>query len=240
VVLHSGSRGMGNRIGTYFIETAKRRCETDRVELPNADLAFLKEGTQEFTDYVQALHLAQKFAWENRLIMMSAILLRLSLALKEQVHCHHNYMAVETHFGEELMVTRKGAVRAGVGEMGIIPGSMGAKSYIVRGLGSEHSYCSCSHGAGRAMGRNAAMAKFTVEDHIKATEGVECHKGIEVLDETPGAYKDIDAVMAAQTDLVEVVHTLKQVICVKGLGEGRRKKKASQVRVGEVNQTSTK
>src|SRR5687768_8874777 len=132
------------------------------------------------------------------------------------VNCHHNYVAREHHYGADVLVTRKGAVRAASGELGIIPGSMGAKSFIVRGKGNPESFCSCSHGAGRTMSRTQARKQFTVEDHIKATKGVECRKDADVIDETPMAYKDIDAVMAAQADLVEIVHTLKQVVCVKG------------------------
>lgn len=217
ILIHSGSRGLGNRIGTYFMRLALEECEKADVELPNRDLAYLTDGTRAFEDYVAALHFAQRFAFRNRLLMMNNILRALSLREIENVHCHHNYMEHEKHFGEGMMITRKGAVRARHGDMGIIPGSMGAKSYVVRGLGSEHSFHSCSHGAGRRMGRKAALQAFTVEDHIAATQGVECYKGAEVLDETPGAYKDIDAVMEAQKDLVEVVHSLKQLVCVKGL-----------------------
>jgi tRNA-splicing ligase RtcB len=235
VMLHSGSRGMGNRIGTYFTKVAQQLCEKWHVQLPNRDLAYLPQGTPEFDAYMKALSLAQKFAWRNREVMMANIaqaLGRLGLRVEEEekVHCHHNYMAVESHFGQNVMVTRKGAVRARAGDLGIIPGSMGARSYIVRGKGSPHSFHSCSHGAGRAMGREEAKRRFTVEDHIRATEGVECHKGIEVLDETPAAYKPIDAVMEAQSDLVEPVHELRQVVCVKGLEDphkhkyGKRKK----------------
>jgi tRNA-splicing ligase RtcB (3'-phosphate/5'-hydroxy nucleic acid ligase) len=217
ILIHSGSRGLGNRVGSYFMRVASQHCEQAGISLPHRDLAYLAEGTSEFADYISALHLAQRFAFRNRLIIMDRILRALSLREVENVHCHHNYMEHEEHFGERLMITRKGAVRARLGDMGVIPGSMGAKSYVVRGLGSEHSFHSCSHGAGRRMGRKAALKAFTVEDHIRATEGVECHKGAEVLDETPGAYKDIDAVMEAQKDLVEIVYSLKQLVCVKGL-----------------------
>ena len=217
ILIHSGSRGLGNRIGSYFMRVASENCEAARVSLPHRDLAYLTEGTPAFADFISALHLAQRFDFRNRLMMMDRILRALSLREVENVHCHHNYMEHEEHFGERLMITRKGAVRARLGDMGIIPGSMGTKSYVVRGLGSEHSFHSCSHGAGRRMGRKAALKAFTVEDHIAATQGVECYKGAEVLDETPGAYKDIDAVMEAQKDLVEIVHSLKQLVCVKGL-----------------------
>lgn len=219
IVLHSGSRGLGNRIGSYFTKLAKQLCERWHVPLIDPNLAFLPQGDEAFDDYLRALNLAQRFAWANREIMLGRIMEALATVDNATVHCHHNYTAQERHHGKDLFVTRKGAIRAGQGEMGIIPGSMGAKTYIVRGKGSSASFCSASHGAGRAMGRQEAKKRFTVEDHIKATEGVECHKGVEVLDETPGAYKPIEAVMAAQADLVEIVHTLKQVISVKGLGD---------------------
>jgi tRNA-splicing ligase RtcB (3'-phosphate/5'-hydroxy nucleic acid ligase) len=224
VVLHSGSRGFGNRIGTYFTNLAKEKCKQWFVRLPDADLAYFPQGTDEFNDYLKALNLAQKYAWRNREIMMGRILKAVNptgiqLCFDYSVHCHHNYMAEEKHFGKNVLLTRKGAVRADVGDYVIIPGSMGARTYIARGLGSVHSFKSCSHGAGRAMSRTEAVRRFTVADHETATEGVYCHKGKEVIDETPMAYKDIDLVMAAQTDLVEPVHVLKQVLCVKGLGE---------------------
>ncbi|MFK7985056.1 MAG: RtcB family protein [Sandaracinaceae bacterium] len=224
VMLHSGSRGVGNRIGQYFIAMAKRELERAGIRPPDRDLAYLHEGSESFDDYVEAVSWAQSFAAENRRLMMKRVVdaLRKSDALPsfdaklEAVECHHNYVAFEHHFGEDVIVTRKGAVRAGKGELGIIPGSMGAKSFIVRGKGEPESFCSCSHGAGRKMSRTAAKKRFTVEDHVKATEGVSCRKDRSVLDETPGAYKDIDAVMAAQSALVDVVHTLRQVVCVKG------------------------
>jgi tRNA-splicing ligase RtcB len=220
VMPHSGSRGIGNRIGTYFIERARREAERWFIPLPDPDLAYLPEGTELFWDYVQAVGWAQAFALANRELMMARVLdvLRRSFtdfAVGEMaVNCHHNYVAAEQHFGAKVWVTRKGAVRAGAGELGIIPGSMGAKSYIVRGKGNPESFHSCSHGAGRAMSRKDAVRRFTVEDHAAATAGVECRKDAGVIDETPMAYKDIDAVMAAQADLVEIVHTLKQVLCV--------------------------
>ncbi len=222
VMLHSGSRGPGNVIGRYFIEQAKEDMQRHFIHLPDRDLAYLSEGTQHFDDYFEALMWAQDYAWENRQAMMDNVL----RALREHlppfqigelaVNCHHNYVARETHFGAEVMITRKGAVHAGEGVMGIIPGSMGAKSFIVRGKGNAQSFCSCSHGAGRVMSRTEAKRRFTLEDHAKATANVECRKDEAVIDETPAAYKDIDAVMAAQTDLVDIVHTLRQVICVKG------------------------
>ena len=222
VMLHSGSRGIGNSIGTHFIALAKRDMERWFVSLPDADLAYLPEGTEHFTDYVRAVSWAQAFALANREVMMGRVLDVLRRSFRDfalgglAVNCHHNYVAREEHFGDSVWVTRKGAVRAGEGELGIIPGSMGAKSFIVRGKGNAESYCSCAHGAGRAMSRGEARRRFTVEDHARATAGVECRKDAEVIDETPMAYKDVDAVMAAQSDLVEVVHTLRQVLCVKG------------------------
>jgi len=224
ILLHSGSRGVGNRIGTYFVELAKRDMGVHLKDLPDADLAYLKEGTQYFDDYVTAVSWAQNFARHNRELMMDAIIRALSqckgippfMANVEVVNCHHNYVSREHHFGQDLLVTRKGAVRAGKGELGIIPGSMGARSYIVRGLGNEDSFESCSHGAGRKMSRNEAKRTFTVQDHVKATQGIECRKDEGVIDETPAAYKDIDQVMRAQEDLVEVLHTLRQIVCVKG------------------------
>lgn len=222
VMLHSGSRGIGNLIGQTFIEMARKDMQRHFINLPDRDLAYLVEGTQHFDDYVEAMEWAQDYAAENRRAMMDAVLRALREEVKPfalgevAVNCHHNYTSKETHFGEEVMVTRKGAVRAGRGELGIIPGSMGARSYIVRGLGNPESFESCSHGAGRVMSRTAARKHFSLADHEAATAGVECRKDAEVIDETPAAYKDIDAVMEAQRDLVEIVHTLKQVVCVKG------------------------
>ncbi len=223
VMLHSGSRGVGNRIGSHFVSLAKKNLGKRVAELPDPALAYFEEGTQLFDDYVHAAQWAQAFAKVNREIMMDAVLVALrgnpklpKFKLLESVDCHHNYVARETHYGREVLVTRKGAVRARAGELGIIPGSMGARSFIVRGLGNPESFESCSHGAGRTMSRRKAKRRFTVEDHKKATEGIECRKDDTVLDETPGAYKSIDSVMAAQQDLVEVVHELRQIICVKG------------------------
>ncbi|MBY0564280.1 MAG: RtcB family protein [Hyphomonadaceae bacterium] len=222
VMLHSGSRGVGNKFGTYFIERAKHEMKRWFINLPDEDLAYFPEGSEGFIDYVRAVSWAQKYALANRETMMEQVLDLLRAEWPDlfttelAVNCHHNYVAKEKHFGKDVFVTRKGAVRAGVGELGIIPGSMGAKSFIVRGRGNRDSFCTCSHGAGRAMSRNEAKRRFTVEDHAKATEGVECRKDEGVIDETPMAYKDIDAVIAAQADLIEVVHTLKQIVCVKG------------------------
>ena len=221
-MLHSGSRGVGNRIGTYFIELAKRDMRRAIKNLPDQDLAYLREGTAHFDHYVAAVDWAQRYAATNRALMMDAVLAALEGTVRPftrgdlAVNCHHNYVAREHHFGEDVLVTRKGAVRARLGELGIIPGSMGAKSFIVRGKGNPMSFTSCSHGAGRAMSRAEAKRRFSLADHAAATAGVECRKDAEVLDETPGAYKSIDAVMAAQAELVDVVHTLRQVVCVKG------------------------
>lgn len=225
VMLHSGSRGAGNRIGTYFIEKAKEEMRRWFINLPDQSLAYIPEGSDLFDDYWQALSWAQGFARVNRECMMERVLQTLrdaipidaSVTMTEMaVNCHHNYVSRENHFGANVLITRKGAVRARKGDLGIIPGSMGARSYIVRGLGNPDSFHSCSHGAGRRMSRTEARKRFTVEDHIAATKGVECRKDDGVIDETPAAYKDIDAVMDAQKDLVEVVHTLRQVVCVKG------------------------
>ncbi len=222
-MLHSGSRGVGNRIGTHFIEKAKKDMETWHIQLPDKDLAYLPEGTQHFNDYVEAVEWAQQFARINREVMMARVIatLRKTLGLEfdaslEAVNCHHNYISREHHYDKNVIVTRKGAVRARAGEMGIIPGSMGARSYIVRGLGNAESFCSCSHGAGRVMSRTEAKKRVSLEQHVRDTAGVECRKDIDVIDETPAAYKPIDQVMAAQQDLVEVVYTLKQILCVKG------------------------
>jgi tRNA-splicing ligase RtcB len=224
LMLHSGSRGVGNRIGTYFIELAKRDMKNALGNLPDKDLAYFPEHTKHFEDYFEAVSWAQDFARWNRQLMMESVIAALRnsgevppfQAEAQAINCHHNYVAREKHFGENVLVTRKGAVRAAAGDMGIIPGSMGSRSYIVQGKGNPQSFNSCSHGAGRAMSRGEARRRFTVEDHIRATEGVECRKDCDVIDETPAAYKPIDAVMAAQSDLVEIKHTLRQVVCVKG------------------------
>ncbi len=223
VMLHSGSRGVGNAIGTFFIELAKQDMRKWHINLPDQDLAYFPEGTDHFDDYVEAVEWAQDFAKLNRRVMMSHVIdaIRGQIAKPfeaevEAVNCHHNYVTRENHFGENVLVTRKGAVRAAKGTMGIIPGSMGAKSFIVRGLGNPESFDSCSHGAGRVMSRTEAKKMVTLDEHIADTAGVECRKDAGVIDETPKAYKPIEAVMAAQADLVEIVHTLKQVVCVKG------------------------
>jgi tRNA-splicing ligase RtcB (3'-phosphate/5'-hydroxy nucleic acid ligase) len=222
VMLHSGSRGIGNAIGSYFIELAKKDLQKTNLQIPDRDLAYFQEGAQHFDDYVEAVGWAQDYARANRAEMLDLVLDALHRHLPafevtgQAVNCHHNYVERERHFGETVWLTRKGAIRAREGELGIIPGSMGARSYIVRGKGNAESFHSCAHGAGRKMSRNSAKRTFSVEDLKKQTEGVVCRKDQGVLDEIPGAYKDIDEVMANQSDLVEVVHTLKQVLCVKG------------------------
>jgi tRNA-splicing ligase RtcB (3'-phosphate/5'-hydroxy nucleic acid ligase) len=223
VMLHSGSRGVGNAIGTFFIELAKQDMRKWFINLPDEDLAYFPEGTDHFDDYVEAVDWAQDFAALNRRTMMGNVIaaLRSQIAKPfdaelEAINCHHNYVTRENHFGENVLVTRKGAVRAAKGVMGIIPGSMGAKSFIVRGLGNKESFDSCSHGAGRVMSRTEAKKMVTLDEHIADTAGVSCRKDESVIDESPRAYKPIEAVMAAQSDLVEIVHTLKQVVCVKG------------------------
>ncbi|MBS1207903.1 MAG: RNA-splicing ligase RtcB [Proteobacteria bacterium] len=222
-MLHSGSRGVGNAIGSHFIELAQADMRQHLANLPDKDLAYFEEGSQHFDDYVEAVGWAQDFARRNRAVMMQNVIAAARSVIAkpfdadvEAVNCHHNYVQKETHFGAEVLVTRKGAVSAQKGELGIIPGSMGAKSFIVRGLGNEEAFCSCSHGAGRTMSRTQAKKRFTVEDQVRATAHVECRKDAEVIDEIPMAYKDIDAVMHAQRELVEVAHTLRQVVCVKG------------------------
>ncbi|QJR15909.1 RtcB family protein [Usitatibacter palustris] len=223
IMLHSGSRGIGNAIGTTAMEVAKKVADKVDRTLPHRDLAWLDEGTPEFEAYVEGLGWAQEYASLNRDLMLHLVHKALEKALDRKVeflgevtNCHHNYARVEEHFGENVWVTRKGAVSAQLGELGIIPGSMGARSFIVRGKGEKSSYCSCSHGAGRRMSRTAARKRFTREDLVAQTAGVECRKDGGVIDEIPSAYKDIDAVMAAQSDLVEIVATLKQILCVKG------------------------
>jgi tRNA-splicing ligase RtcB len=223
VMLHSGSRNIGNMIGKCAIGMAREIALQEDRALPDRDLAWLSEGTVEFDEYVNGLRWAQDYAATNREVMLTLVLAALAKAMQRDiaplmaaVNCHHNYASVEEHFGQQVWITRKGAVSARAGELGIIPGSMGARSFIVRGKGNADAYCSCSHGAGRRMSRNAAKRVFSLDDLLVQTQGVECRKDSGVIDEIPGAYKDIDAVMAAQADLVEVVHTLKQVMCVKG------------------------
>jgi len=223
-MLHSGSRGVGNRMGSYFIDVARKDMQRFFINLPDRDLAYFSEGTEHFHHYVEAVEWAQDFARLNRHLMMQQVTdavrssgeVRPFVAEVKAINCHHNYVARERHFGQNILVTRKGAVRAQEGDMGIIPGSMGARSFIVRGKGNLESFKSCSHGAGRAMSRTEAKRRFSLDDHIRMTQGVECRKDAEVIDETPAAYKSIEAVMAAQADLVDIVHTLRQVVCVKG------------------------
>jgi tRNA-splicing ligase RtcB len=223
IMLHSGSRGIGAKIGAYFIAKAKEDMERWFVQLPDANLAYLPEGSENFADYMRAVGWAQDYAMLNRELMLKATFEAIKsqiphaeLDAESAVNCHHNYVSREYHYATNLLVTRKGAVRARLGDLGIIPGSMGARSYIVKGKGAAESFTSCSHGAGRRLSRTEAKKRFTIEDHKKATEGIECRKDAEVIDETPAAYKSIDEVMASQSDLVEIVHTLRQVVCVKG------------------------
>lgn len=224
VMLHSGSRGIGNKIGMHFINEAKEDMRVHFINLPDKDLAYLSEGTEKFDKYVEAVSWAQEYAMRNRNFMMEAVINGLKRKLLPQIKvgkegaiaCHHNYISREHHFGKNIWVTRKGAVNAAEGKMGIIPGSMGQKSYLVRGKGNAESFNSCSHGAGRAMSRTAARNRFSTEDLIEQTKGVECRKDSAVVDEIPSAYKNLDNVMKAQEDLVEVVHTLKAILCVKG------------------------
>lgn len=224
VMLHSGSRGIGNKIGTYFIERAKKEMQRWFINLPDIDLAYIPEGSALFDDYIEALTWAQEFAAMNRQHMMNKVLEILSIHFGEKmgdvtemaVNCHHNYVTKEKHYGKNVWLTRKGAVQAREGTLGIIPGSMGVKSFIARGKGNFEAFDSCSHGAGRIMSRGQAIKEISLEQHATDTAGVECKKDASVLDESPRAYKDIDAVMKAQEDLVEIVHTLKQVLCVKG------------------------
>ena len=222
VMLHSGSRGIGNCLGEYFITLAKKERESRFGYIPERDLAYFAEGSSGFADYLEAVQWGQDYALENRREMMRLIINVLKQTLppfvptREAINCHHNYVSQETHFGENVYVTRKGAISAYEGELGIIPGSMGAKSYIVKGKGNAQSFCSCSHGAGRCMSRGKALRTFSITDLKVQTLGVECRKDKGVMDEIPDAYKDIDRVMANQQDLVTVVHTLKQVLCIKG------------------------
>ena len=225
IMLHSGSRGIGNRIGTYFIEKAKEEMEKYYISehLPDKDLSYLVENTNLFDDYIEAMEFAQTYAMHNRNSMLIAVwkilcgFFKRTIQYREKsINCHHNYTTRENHFGQNVWVTRKGAVNASKGKLGIIPGSMGARSFIVRGLGNPESFNSCSHGAGRVMSRNEAKKTISIEDHIKDTKGVECRKDIDVIDETPKAYKSIEDVMRSQEDLVEIVYELKQILCVKG------------------------
>jgi tRNA-splicing ligase RtcB len=219
VVLHSGSRNIGKTLAEYHIGEARKLAHN--AELPDKDLAVFLSGTKQMGEYMHDLKWAQEYAFENRATMKELIMGVMKKHFPEvkevdYIACHHNYVSEETHFGEDVVVTRKGAVYAGRGVYGIIPGSMGTKSYITRGLGNPDSFCSSSHGAGRRLSRGAAKREFTEADLVAQTAGVECRKDTGVLDEIPGAYKDIDMVMENQKDLVEIVAELKQVLCVKG------------------------
>lgn len=222
VMLHSGSRGIGNAIADYFIQLARKDMERWMIQLPDCDLAYFPEGSEHFADYVEAVQWAQDYARQNRQCMLDLVLAGLARHLPpfsvttEVVNCHHNYVDLEHHYGANVWVTRKGAIRAREGDLGIVPGSMGARSFIVRGKGNPESFCSSAHGAGRRMSRTAAEKHFTEADLARQTAGVVCRKDKGVIDEIPSAYKDIDTVMANQSDLTEVLHTLKQVVCVKG------------------------
>ena len=227
VMLHSGSRGVGNVLASRHIETAKGLMKKYFILLPDPDLAYLSQGTPEFEDYVRDLLWCQAYALENRDEMMNRVLTELSYALYkegghekemelERVNCHHNFTQMENHFGKNVWLTRKGAIQARIGQLGIIPGSMGTKSYIIRGKGNPLAYDSCSHGAGRRFSRNEARRRLSMKDFDREMQGIECRRSEELIDELPSAYKDIDQVMDDQKDLVEVVATLKQVISVKG------------------------
>jgi tRNA-splicing ligase RtcB len=225
VVLHSGSRYIGKWLADKHIQCAKDTMKSYFIDLPDPDLAYFAEGTDRFIAYIDDMQWAQNYAWANRDAMMEQVLGACARALgkheiyfqaEEGVHCHHNYTTRENHFGANIWVTRKGAVCARKGVKGIIPGSMGTRSYIVEGLGNADSFDSCAHGAGRAMSRTAAKNKYTLDDLIAQTAGVECNQNQSVVDEIPSAYKPIDVVMADQVDLVKPLHTLKQVLCVKG------------------------
>lgn len=222
VMLHSGSRNVGKTIGEVATDLAKEEVRKNHVELVDYNLAWFAEGTPLFDEYVEGMNWAQEYARLSRDLMMLLALAALERKVKpfrlinQAVNCHHNFLSKEDHFGESLWITRKGAVSAQKGQLGIIPGSMGAKSFIVCGKGHEAAYCSCSHGAGRSMSRTRAKREFTQDDVVAQTKGIECRKDSGVIDEIPSAYKDIDAVMDAQSELVSVVATLKQVLCVKG------------------------
>ena len=226
VMLHSGSRGIGNKIGNYYIDQAKKIMEVEQIKLEDPNLAYLADGTELFNDYWRDLQWAQQYAMKNREVMMSLVMKSVAevifgdrntvIAPELMVNCHHNYAERENHFGENVIVTRKGAVRARVGDMGIIPGSMGTRSYIVEGLGNSESFCSCSHGAGRVMSRSKAKQAFDLKDVLIQTDGIMCRKDAGIIDELPGAYKNIDQVMENQKDLVKIVAQLRQVLCVKG------------------------
>jgi tRNA-splicing ligase RtcB (3'-phosphate/5'-hydroxy nucleic acid ligase) len=224
LVVHSGSRGMGARIGSVFMKLAKEECAKWHISLVDPDLAYLPHGTEYYSDYIKAIYLAQDFAKASRNFMLKYALEGITKVLGhpvgkggEKFDCHHNYASIENHGGKNVIVTRKGACRARKGDKCIIPGSMGAQTFLVRGLQNDDSFHSCSHGAGRKMSRTQAIKQFSVEDHLKATEGVFCNKTKDVLDETPNAYKDISDVMRSQETLVKPYNVLKQIVCVKGV-----------------------
>ncbi len=218
LMLHSGSRNVGKATAEIHIRKAKTLMKIWKIELDDPDLAYFVQKSEAFHDYMEDLGWCQEYAYQNRQRMLDLILKRFDIQIdkKSVINCHHNYVATENHYGETVFVTRKGAIRARQNDLGIIPSSMGQKSYIVRGKGNPESFCSCSHGAGRQYSRTAARRHFTVSDLIKQTEGVECRKDRGVLDEIPGAYKPIDEVMDHQKELVEIVQELKSVLCVKG------------------------
>lgn len=222
IMLHSGSRGIGNKLGRYYIEKAKEEMSCFYINLVDKDLAYLPEDSRYFNDYINALDWCQKYAFLNREIMLKLVVEALEKNTKPfnhhllAINCHHNYVSKEKHYGKNVYVTRKGAVSARKGEFGIIPSNMGNASYIVRGLGNEESFCSCSHGAGRVMSRTQAKKEISKEEHLASVAGVECRSDDSILDESPKAYKNIEDVMRSQSDLVEIVTKLKQVLCVKG------------------------
>ena len=219
--LHSGSRGVGNRIASHHIKVAKGLMERDGVELPNDDLAYLEQDTPEFDDYMADLEWAQEFALLNREEMMERIIKLMKyrcgdFEVVERIQCHHNFTQREKHFGEDILVSRKGAIEAREGQLGLIPGSMGTRSYVVRGKGNALSFNTAPHGAGRSMSRRKARESFTMEDFDRLMTGIEVNRSEAFLDELPGAYKDIDMVMEQSQDLVETLHTFRQVVNVKG------------------------
>lgn len=222
VLLHSGSRGAGNQMASWYIQKAKMQAAEKKLPIPEPSLAYFEADDPLFANYLEAADWAQRYASANRDMLMADTLAAIAevfpgaQAEGEPIDCHHNYVARETHFGEEVWVTRKGAIRAGAGELGIVPGSMGAASYLVEGLGNPESFSSSAHGAGRRYGRKESFRRFTVEDLKRETEGIVCRKDGGVLDEIPSAYKDIDAVMEHQSDLARIVHRFRQVLCVKG------------------------
>ena len=224
--LHSGSRGVGNRAATHHIQEAQRLCKSRKVDLPHADLAFLEEGTQEFADYIEDLRWCQEYALANREVMMDRVLAALAeayfgdhtrdLERVQTIQCHHNFTENELHFGKRAWVSRKGAISAYPGQLGLIPGSMGTRSYVVSGLGNAESFCSAPHGAGRQFSRTEARRRFTMIDFERSMQGIEVKHDADFLDELPGAYKDVDHVIRQSASLVEVVNTFRQVVNVKG------------------------